>query len=92
MTRLPVKHTITRAAKSCHVEVTTLAAPGFGDDVDAMDEEAAWLAAISEDLPLHISRYFPRWKMDEPTTPMGTMEKLCETARKHLRYVYAGNC
>lgn len=87
-----VKHTITRAAKSCHVEVTTLAAPGFGDDVDVMDEEAAWLAAISEDLPLHISRYFPRWKMDEPTTPMGTMEKLCETARKHLRYVYAGNC
>ena len=87
-----VKHTITRAAKSCHVEVTTLAAPGFGDDVAAMDEEAAWLATISEDLPLHISRYFPRWKMDEPTTPMGTMEKLCETARKHLRYVYAGNC
>lgn len=87
-----VKHTITRAAKSCHVEVTTLAAPGFGDDAAAMDEEAAWLAAISEELPLHISRYFPRWKMDEPMTPMGTMEKLCETARKHLRYVYAGNC
>ena len=87
-----VKHTITRAAKSCHVEVTTLAAPGFGDDVEAMDEEAAWLASISEDLPLHISRYFPRWKMDEPTTPMGTMVKLCETARKHLKYVYAGNC
>ena len=87
-----VKHTIARAVESCHVEVTTLAAPGFGDDVEAMDEEAAWLASISEDLPLHISRYFPRWKMDEPTTPMGTMVKLCETARKHLRYVYAGNC
>ena len=87
-----VKHTITRAAKSCHVEVTTLAAPGFGDDVAAMDEEAAWLATISEDLPLHISRYFPRWKMNEPMTPMKTMEKLCETARKHLKYVYAGNC
>ena len=87
-----VKHTITRAAKSCHVEVTTLAAPGFGDDVDVMDEEAAWLAAISEDLPLHISRYFPRWKMNEPMTPLATMEKLCETARRHLRYVYAGNC
>ncbi len=87
-----VKHTIARAVESCHVEVTTLAAPGFGDDVEAMDEEAAWLASISEDLPLHISRYFPRWKMDEPATPMGTMEKLCETARRHLRYVYAGNC
>ena len=87
-----VKRTITRAAKSCHVEVTTLAVPGISDSVEDMDREAAWLASISEELPLHISRYFPRWKMDEPMTPMGTMEKLCETARRHLKYVYAGNC
>jgi pyruvate formate lyase activating enzyme len=87
-----VKRTIVRAAEACHVEVTTLAAPGFGDDVAAMDEEAAWLASISEELPLHISRYFPRWKMTESMTPLETMEKLCETARKHLKYVYAGNC
>ena len=87
-----VKRTITRAAKSCHVEVTTLAVPGISDSVEDMDREAAWLASISEELPLHISRYFPRWKMDEPMTPMATMEKLCETARRHLKYVYAGNC
>lgn len=87
-----VKRTIARAAKDCHVEVTTLAAPGFGDDVAAMDEEAAWLASISEETPLHISRYFPRWKMDAPATPIPTIEKLCETARRHLKYVYAGNC
>ncbi|MBP3689813.1 MAG: AmmeMemoRadiSam system radical SAM enzyme [Schwartzia sp.] len=87
-----VKRTITRAAKSCHVEVTTLAVPGISDSVEDMDREAAWLASISEELPLHISRYFPRWKMNEPMTPMATMEKLCETARRHLKYVYAGNC
>nr|MBO6295836.1 radical SAM protein [Schwartzia sp. (in: firmicutes)] len=87
-----VKRTITRAAKSCHVEVTTLAVPGISDSVEDMDREAAWRASISEELPLHISRYFPRWKMDEPMTPMATMEKLCETARRHLKYVYAGNC
>ena len=87
-----VKHTIARAAQSCHVEVTTLAAPGFGDDVAAMDGEAAWLASISEEIPLHISRCFPRWKMYAPPTPLETIEALCETARKHLKYVYAGNC
>ncbi len=87
-----VRHTILRAAKSCHVEVTTLAVPGISDSVEDMDEEAAWLATISEDLPLHISRYFPRWKMDEPMTPLQTIGKLCETARRHLKYVYAGNC
>ncbi len=87
-----VKRTIARAAKSCHVEVTTLAVPGISDSVGDMDEEAAWLASISEELPLHISRYFPRWKMDAPPTPLATVEALCETARRHLRYVYAGNC
>ncbi len=87
-----VKRTIARAAKSCHVEVTTLAAPGISDSVGDMDEEAAWLASISEELPLHISRYFPRWKMDAPPTALATVEALCETARRHLRYVYAGNC
>lgn len=87
-----VKRTITRASETCHVEVTTLAAPGFGDDVDAMDGEASWLASISEELPLHISRYFPRWRMSEPPTPLDTMKRLCETAKKHLKYVYAGNC
>ncbi|MBO6235668.1 MAG: AmmeMemoRadiSam system radical SAM enzyme [Schwartzia sp.] len=87
-----VKRTITWAAKSCHVEVTTLAVPGISDSVEDMDREAVWLASISEELPLHISRYFPRWKMNEPMTPMATMEKLCETARRHLKYVYAGNC
>ena len=87
-----VKGTIARAARSCHVEVTTLAVPGISDSAEDMDEEAAWLASISEDLPLHISRYFPRWKMDAPPTPLKTIGKLCETARRHLRYVYAGNC
>ena len=87
-----VRRTISLAAKSCHVEITTLAAPGFGDDAEAMDEEAAWLASISEEMPLHISRYFPRWKMSEPMTPLATIEKLCATAKKHLKYVYAGNC
>ena len=87
-----VKHTITLAAQSCHVEVTTLAVPGISDSVEDMDREAAWLASISEELPLHISRYFPRWKMDAPPTPLQTIGKLCETARRHLKYVYAGNC
>ena len=87
-----VKRTITRAAKSCHVEVTTLAVPGISDSIEDMDREAAWLASISEELPLQISRYFPRWKMNKPMTPMATMEKLCETARRYLKYVYAGNC
>lgn len=87
-----VKNTIARAAKRCHVEVTTLVIPGQNDSERAMEEEARWLASLSPDLPLHISRYFPRWQEDEPATPVETIERLAAIARKHLRFVHKGNC
>lgn len=87
-----VKHTIARAVKSCHVEVTTLVIPGQNDSERDMEEEARWLASLSPDLPLHISRYFPRWHENAPATPVETIEKLAEIAGRHLRFVHPGNC
>ena len=87
-----VKHTIARAVKSCHVEVTTLIIPGQNDSAGDMEEEALWLASLRPDLPLHISRYFPRWKEYAPATPVETIERLAAIARKHLRFVHKGNC
>lgn len=87
-----VKHTIARAVKSCHVEVTTLIIPGQNDSAGDMEEEALWLASLCPDLPLHISRYFPRWKEYAPATPVETIERLAAIARKHLRFVHKGNC
>ena len=90
----PVKETIATAIESgCHVEVTTLIVPGKNDSESDMDEEAAWLAALNKDTPLHISRYFPRYHtMDIPATPTETVYRLADIARKHLTYVYTGNC
>ena len=87
-----VKHTIARAVKSCHVEVTTLVIPGQNDSASDMEEEARWLASLHPDLPLHISRYFPRWHENTPATPIETIERLAAIARKHLRFVHKGNC
>ena len=88
-----VRRTIRRSAVRCHVEVTTLIVPGENDTEEEMDAEAAWLSSLNPELPLHISRFFPRYRMtDRPPTPVETIELLCRTARKHLRYVYAGNC
>ena len=87
-----VKHTIARAVKSCHVEVTTLIIPGQNDSAGDMEEEARWLASLSPDLPLHISRYFPRWHENAPATPVETIEKLAEIAGRHLHFVHPGNC
>ena len=88
-----VKGTIARAvAHGVHVEVTTLVVPGISDRAEDMDEEAQWLAALSPDLPLHISRYFPRHRMSAPPTPSADIDRLTAIARRHLRHVHRGNC
>ena len=87
-----VKNNIESAAKVSHVEVTTLIIPGKNDSLEDMHEEAEWLAALSKDIPLHISRYFPRWKSNIPATPVETVYALAQAAREHLNYVYEGNC
>lgn len=88
-----VKHTIALASAACHVEVTTLIVPGKNDSEEEMEAESAWLASLSPEIPLHISRFFPRYHVtDRPPTPVGTIRKLCAVARKHLKYVYSGNC
>ncbi len=79
-------------AAGCHVEVTTLVIPGKNDSDREIMQEAAWLASLSPELPLHLSRYFPRWQLDTPATPVPTVYHLAAVARKWLQYVYEGNC
>lgn len=76
----------------CHVEVTTLVVPTKNDSVAEMEAEAAWLASLSPDIPLHLSRYFPRYQCEIPTTQVETLYHLHGVARKYLRFVYIGNC
>ena len=88
-----VRNTIQTAAKSCHVEVTTLIVPCMNDSEEEMDAEAKWLASISKDIPLHVSRFFPRYKVkDRPPTDVNVVYRLAEVARRHLNFVYTGNC
>lgn len=88
-----VKNTIAASVEHCHVEVTTLIVPGKNDSEEEMASEAAWLSSLDPKLPLHISRFFPRYRLTNGgPTPKGTIETLCEIAKKHLLYVYAGNC
>lgn len=88
----PVKATIEMAAKSCHVEITTLIIPGENDSLEEMEALSSWLATISPDIPLHISRFFPKFRMtDKSQTPEKTIQELSNCARKHLSSVYEGN-
>ena len=88
-----VKSTIARAIHAgVHVEVTSLIVPGMNDSAADMEEQARRLAGLSPEIPLHISRYFPRHRMNTPPTPIATIDRLTEIARRHLRYVHRGNC
>ncbi len=88
-----VRNTIKTAAESCHVEVTTLIVPAMNDSESEMDAEAKWLASISKDIPLHVSRFFPRYKVtDRSPTDVKTVYRLADVARRHLNFVYTGNC
>lgn len=88
-----VKRSIVLAAENCHVEVTTLVVPGENDSLAEMRALSAWLASVRPDIPLHVSRFFPRHRMeDRPPTPVETVCRLADAARERLRYVYTGNC
>lgn len=82
---------ITAAAKTCHVEVTSLIVPGLNDNPDEMREEAAWLASVNPEMPLHITRYFPMYKMTAPPTDAGLLRQFKTIAEEKLKYVYLGN-
>ena len=79
------------AEQGVHVEVTTLVIPGKNDGAEAMAAEAEWLAGISAELPLHLSRYFPRYLSDIPMTPAETLQRLRRIAGARLRFVHLGN-
>ena len=88
-----VKRSIALAAERCHVEVTTLLIPGENDSEEEIRELARWLASISSEIPLHLSRFFPQYQMvDSPPTPVEQVYRLAETARGYLSHVYTGNC
>lgn len=89
----PVKKTIALASHSCHVEVTTLIVPGENDSPEEMQSLSAWLAGVDENIPLHVTRFFPRYKMtDRDATDVDLVYSLADIAREKLKYVYEGNC
>lgn len=99
--RRMVMEFIEEAVKHCHVEITTLIIPGKNDSDDEMRNLSNWVANlkgtdnedIGSDIPLHISRFFPRFRfVDTDATDVDLIYHLADIARENLRYVYTGNC
>lgn len=91
-----VKDFIEGTVQSCHVELTTLIIPGENDSDEEMRKLSAWAAGLENQyrkkIPLHITRFFPMFKMtDKEPTPVNTVMKLVEIAKENLEFVFPGN-
>ncbi len=87
-----VKTFIEKAHTLSHIELTSLIVPGLNDSIQEMKLECEWIAGISPDIPLHITRFFPCHKMrDSYPTDVLLMHRLKDEASKKLKHVHLGN-
>lgn len=93
-----VRDFIREAVQSCHVELTTLVIPGENDSVDEIRRLSRWIAGLEgivpgREIPLHISRFFPAFHMnDRSATSVTQIYRLADAAGEYLDHVYTGNC
>jgi pyruvate formate lyase activating enzyme len=81
------------ARKKTWVEITTLIIPGVNDDEKCLRKIAKRIHEdVDDDTPWHISQYYPRYKFDNPPTPVKTLEKAFKIGKEEgLKYIYVGN-
>ena len=79
-------------ARGIWVEIVSLIIPGFNDSDRELYQMARAVAAVSVDIPWHVTAYHPDYESDAPATPAQTLIKAAEMGiEAGLRYVYAGN-
>ncbi len=87
-----VKAFIREASSGAHVEITTLVIPGLNDSPAEIDALSSFIADIDPDMVLHLTRFFPQFKMtDKMPTDIRTLETLRDIALRHLKRVRLGN-
>jgi len=90
----PVLDTIQALRKAeIWLEVTTLVVPGLNDSPEELEQIADFLAKTGMDIPWHVSRFHPAWRMSQGSpTPAGSIIAALECGKRAgLRYVYPGN-
>lgn len=91
----PVLETLkTIKKKNVHLEITNLVIPTKNDNLDDIKKMCDWIATnIGKDTPLHISRFYPMYKLNNLSpTPTETLKHAYKIARQAgLEYIYIGN-
>ena len=75
------------------LEIVTLLIPGFNDSPDELRQLTQFLAAISPDIPWHVTAFHGDYKMTAPrNTRIEDLLQAVDIGREAgLRYIYAGN-
>ncbi len=75
-----------------HLEVTNLLIPDENDKEKEFRQMMEWIQhELGPDTVLHISRFFPTYKLVHNATPESLLMHFYEIAREYLSYVYLGN-
>lgn len=74
-----------------HLEVTNLIIPTLNDTTEELEDLISYLVQLHEGIPLHLSRYFPSYRLQIPPTPKKTMKRAYQLAAEELPFVYLGN-
>lgn len=75
-----------------HLELTHLVVTGLNDDGRQFEEMVKWIGGeLGPETPLHLSRYFPNFEMENQATPLPKLLEFYEIAGQYLHYVYLGN-
>ena len=75
-----------------HMEITNLVITGENDEEAVFEEMIKWIGGeLGNKTVLHISRYYPTYRLNNPPTSPDTLERFYEIASRHLAYVYIGN-
>ena len=75
------------------VEVTTLIVPGHNEDDASLRKIAKFVSGVGVDVPWHVSRFFPHFKMkDVSLTPVDALKRAYEIGKEAgVKYIYVGN-
>lgn len=75
------------------MEIVTLVVPDFNDSEKELRDIVEFLAAVSPDIPWHVTSFHPDYLMnDRPGTQAPALLKAAEIGRQAgLRYIYLGN-
>ncbi|HAX73850.1 MAG TPA: AmmeMemoRadiSam system radical SAM enzyme [Firmicutes bacterium] len=88
----PVMDSITRCVHAGkHVEVTTLLVQDENTDIQTITQFGDFLANLNPNIPIHLSRYFPNYKLENEATSLAQMKQVYDYLSGILTHVYVGN-